>query len=565
MRRPAADSAHRTPGPGRVIVVGGGPVGLCTAIELGWRNVPVLLVDETDGSVVFPAGEAIFSRSMEHLRRWGHAAEARRECLPGPDHPHRILFMTQVVGHVLAEFDYGVTNSSPGEYADVTPEGPAFISKFSLLPLLQRIAAGLPTVEIAHGNRLEDFAQDAEGVTARVRDVVTGVERIEAGAYLVSCEGGRSGIRRALGIELVGDFAQGHNFAVHFRAPRLRELLVERTGGRAAQIQTLASEKRPYITVVDGVDEWRLSVYLDHEPADGDAVRWVHEAVGEPIETEILRAQPWSGHRVVADRYRDGRVFLAGDAAHLLWPKGGFGANTGIGDAVGLGWKLAAVLHGWGGSDLLDSYEIERRPVAMRNVSEASSNWTSDARLTPDPLLDRPDDVGAQARRVTGDLITRLRGREFRSIGVQLGHRYAGSPICLPDGTPEPPDEPDAYVPSTWPGCRAPHVWLPDGSSTLDHFGHGFVLVATATADPAPMVRAASALGVPLRVLRIDRPAVVRLYAAPMVLVRPDGHVAWRGASVSDDPIALLDRVRGAGPLDDRGVRGVRAAAQGER
>lgn len=352
---------------------------------------------------------------------------------------------------------------------------------------------------------------------------------------------------------------------MHFRAPRLRELLVERTGGRAAQIQTLASEKRPYITVVDGVDEWRLSVYLDHEPADGDAVRWVHEAVGEPIETEILRAQPWSGHRVVADRYRDGRVFLAGDAAHLLWPKGGFGANTGIGDAVDLGWKLAAVLHGWGGSDLLDSYEIERRPVAVRNVSEASSNWTSDARLTPDPLLDRPDDVGAQARRVTGDLITRLRGREFRSIGVQLGHRYAGSPICLPDGTSEPPDEPDVYVPSTWPGCRAPHAWLPDGSSTLDHFGHGFVLVATATADPAPMVRAASALGVPLRVLRIDRPAVVRLYAAPMVLVRPDGHVAWRGASAPDDPIALLDRVRGAGPLDDRGVRGVRAAAQGER
>jgi 2-polyprenyl-6-methoxyphenol hydroxylase-like FAD-dependent oxidoreductase len=530
-----------------VIVVGGGPVGLCAAIELGWRNVPVLLVDETDGSVVFPAGEAIFSRSMEHLRRWGHSAEARRECLPGPDYPHRILFMTRVAGHVLAEFDYGVTNAGPGEYADVTPEGPAFISKFSLLPLLQRIAAELPSLEIAYRNRLEGFTQDADGVTARVRDVGTGAERTEAAAYLVSCEGGRSGIRRALGIELEGDFAQGRNFAVHFRAPRLRELLIERTGRGAAQIQTLASAKRPYITVVDGADEWRLSVYLDHEPADGDAVRWVHEAVGEPIEVEILRAQPWSGHRVVADRYRDGRVFLAGDAAHLLWPKGGFGANTGIGDAVDLGWKLAAVLQGWGGPGLLDSYEIERRPVAVRNVSEASSNWTSDARLTPDPLLDRPDDVGAEARRITGDLIRQLRGREFRSIGVQLGHRYAASPICLPDGTREPPDEPDVYVPSTWPGCRAPHAWLPDGSSVLDHFGHGFVLVVTAAVDTSPLIRAANGLGVPLSELRIDDPSVARLYEAPLVLVRPDGHVAWRGAVGPDDPIALLNRVRGAG------------------
>jgi FAD binding domain len=277
----------------------------------------------------------------------------------------------------------------------------------------------------------------------------------------------------------------------------------------------------------------------------------VHEAIGEPIEVEILRSQPWSGHRVVASRYRHGRVFLAGDAAHLLWPKGGFGANTGIGDAVDLGWKLAAVLQGWGGPDLLDSYEIERRPVAVRNVSEASSNWTSDARLAPDPLLDRSDGVGAEARREIGDLIRQLRGREFRSIGVQLGHRYAASPICLPDGTPEPPDEPDVYVPSTWPGCRAPHAWLPDGSSTLDHFGRGFVLVATGAADTDPAIRAADVLGVPLSVLRIDDPSVVQLYAAPLVLVRPDGHVAWRGASVPADPIALVNQVRGAGLRDD--------------
>lgn len=537
---------------GRVIVVGAGPVGLSLAIELGWRGVPVLLLDEGDGSVGFPAGEAIFSRTMEHLRRWGHAAWARRMCAPGPDYPHRILFATKVAGHVLAEFDYGVTNTAPGEYADVTPEGPAFVSKFSLLPLLQRIARTLPSVEMRLGQRLESFTQSpdeqAEGVVACVRELATGVERSEVGDYLVSCEGGRSSIRRALGIEFEGNFAQGRNFAVHFRAPQLRQLLIERTGGLAAQIQTLASERRPYITVVNGTDEWRLSVYLDEEPGPGDAVRWIHEAVGVPIDVEILTAQPWSGHRVVARRYRDGRVLLAGDAAHLLWPKGGFGANTGIGDAVDLGWKLAATLQGWGGPNLLDSYEAERRPVALRNVSEASSNWTSDAQLAPDPLLDRDDAAGAEARGAMADLIRKLRGREFRSIGIQLGHRYADSPICDRDGTSAPPDEPDAYVPSTWPGCRAPHAWLHDGSSILDHYGHGFVLVVTGPVDAEPLSRAAHALSVPLTVLKVDDPVVARLYEVPLVLVRPDGHVAWRGRVVPADPVVLLDKVRGGRP-----------------
>ncbi|WP_193393989.1 FAD-dependent monooxygenase [Pseudonocardia sp. HH130629-09] len=211
----------------------------------------------------------------------------------------------------------------------------------------------------------------------------------------------------------------------------------------------------------------------------------MHEAVGEPIEIEILRAQPWSGHRVVADRYRDGRVFLAGDAAHLLWPR-----------------------------------------AASAPTPGSVTPWTSAGTRGRPARLGRLRPAGRLRDRATpGGGAQRLRGVEQLDLGR----------------------------------------WLPDGSSILDHFGYGFVLVATATADPAPMVRAASTLGVPLRVLRIDRPAVVRLYAAPMVLVRPHGHVAWRGASAPDDPIALLDRVRGAGPLDDRGVRGVRAAAKGER
>ncbi len=534
---------------GRVLIVGAGPVGLSLAIELGRRGIPVTLVDQGDGSVAFPAGEAIFSRTMEHLRRWGCAEQVRVESAPPGHFPHRFLFATSVTGHVLAEFDYGVSNRSPGEYAGLTPEGPAFLSKFSFLPLLERTARAEAAVELRFGTVLESFDQDPDGVRAVVRTADGTVETLAA-AYLVGCDGGRSGVRRALGIEFEGVFAQGRNFAVHFRAPGLLDLLRERAGGPAAQIQTLASERRPYITVVNGVDEWRLSVYLEESAEPHDPVALVHEAVGAPIDVEILAAQPWSGHRVVAHSYRERRVFLAGDAAHLLWPKGGFGANTGIGDAVDLGWKLAATLQGWGGPALLDSYEQERRPIAVRNVSEASSNWTSDAQIVPDPVLDRDDADGEQARVAMGRLIRRLRGREFRSIGVQLGYRYAGSPICMPDGAPEPPDEPDDYVPSTWPGCRAPHVWLPDGSSVLDHFGHGFVLVVARPdgtgPDPAALLAAAHRRGVPMTVLALADRAAAELYEKPLVLVRPDGHVAWRGDRTPPRPEDVIDRVRGA-------------------
>ncbi|MEU5194053.1 FAD-dependent monooxygenase [Streptomyces scabiei] len=530
----------------RVLIVGAGPVGLALATELGWRGVPVTVIEQGDGHVPFPAGEAIFSRTMEHLRRWGCAEEARTESAPPPDYPHRTVFATSATGRVLTDFDYGVTNRSSGVYTQLTPEGPAFLSKFSFVPLLARTAGELPRVEIRYGTRLETMEQDSEGVLAVVRDVASGATETLAGTYLVACDGGRSGIRRALGIEFEGMFAQGHNFAVHFRAPQLLDLLREKLGGPAVQIHTLASARRPYITVVNGVDEWRLSVYLDEEPDPDDAVAWIREAVGAPIDVEILAAQPWSGHCVVARTYREGRVFLAGDAAHLLWPKGGFGANTGIGDAVDLGWKLAATLQGWGGPALLDSYEQERRPIAVRNVTEASSNWKADAQLVPDPALDRMDAEGDRLRRELGEEIRRSRAKEFRCTGVQLGYRYSGSPICVPDGSPEPPDEPDEYVPSTWPGCRAPHVWLPDGSSTLDHFGRGFTLVVSGSADPTPVVQAARGCGVPLTVLRLADPAAEELYERPLVLVRPDGHVGWRGRQAPADPTAVLDALRGA-------------------
>ncbi|MCY1238364.1 3-(3-hydroxy-phenyl)propionate/3-hydroxycinnamic acid hydroxylase [compost metagenome] len=265
------------------------------------------------------------------------------------------------------------------------------------------------------------------------------------------------------------------------------------------------------------------------------------------MEIEVIRAQPWSGHRVVAQRYREGRVFLLGDAAHLRWPKGGFGANTGVGDAVDLGWKLSAVLNGWGGSGLLDSYEAERRPIAVRNVNEAANNRVLDGRIAADGLLDDASEQGEAARREAENRIHALRLREFSTQGVQLGYRYRQSPLCVSDGSLEPPDDHMVYQPSTWPGSRAPHAWLEDGRSTLDLFGRSFVLLRfDGSAQATPFQAAAEQRGVPFCEVPLASSSIASLYERRYVLVRPDGHVAWRGDELPVDALVVIDRVRGA-------------------
>jgi hypothetical protein len=254
----------------------------------------------------------------------------------------------------------------------------------------------------------------------------------------------------------------------------------------------------------------------------------------------------------VADSYGRGRVFIAGDAAHLTSPTGGFGMNTGLLDAVNLSWKLAAVLQGWGGQHLLQSYEREQRPVAIRNVNEAGENlkrMLSPRILKPDPrVFDTDDPAAEQARKEYGDRYTEMMRREWFSIGIHLGYVYEGSPIVLPDGTPPPPDEVQTYQPTARPGSRAPHAWLGEGRSTLDLFGRAYVLLRFGAGPPAvdSLVAAARAVRMPLEVVDIQHAEAQRLYERRLVLVRPDGQVAWRADTVPDAPEAWVDVVRGA-------------------
>jgi 2-polyprenyl-6-methoxyphenol hydroxylase-like FAD-dependent oxidoreductase len=531
-----------------VLIAGAGPVGLALAIELAWRGIRCLVVEQGDGSVDFPTTNLANTRTCEHLRRWGIAGRMRFESGYPTDYPRNYLFVTRMNGYEIARFDHPA-NGDPNSRSPYSPEGRLWISKPYFDPVLHQHVATLPAVEVRYNTALESFQQDGETVTSKIVDVKSGRSETIETDYLVGCDGGRSNIRRQLGIQYQGVFAQGMNVAVLFRSP----LLQHTNHGPAVQYQIINSQINGAIAAVDGKELWRLNIRnVKQEQLDElNAPEKLSHALGEGIPFELLAVRPWTGHCVVAERYQDGRVFLAGDAAHLNWPAGGFGMNTGVGDAVDIGWKLAAALQGWGGPKLLDSYTLERKPIAMINVNEAAEMRASFDNQTPfSPKIEEDSEAGKQLREKARAVILHTRAKEFQhdSAGIELGYRYENSPICVSDGTPPPVLDHGLYVPSTWPGARAPHVWLEDGRSTLDLFGKGFTLLVLSSIPTATtaFTTAAKKIRLPLEVVALDEPSVRETYERPVVLVRPDGHVAWRGDSAPDNPAAIIDHVRGA-------------------
>jgi hypothetical protein len=325
--------------------------------------------------------------------------------------------------------------------------------------------------------------------------------------------------------------------------------------------------KAALITFVDAKGLWRNLISLDGRalyrfgvngksyydaPENVDAEALFRDAIGKDVPHQILSVRRWMARNVVADRYRHGRIFLAGDAAHLNHPAAGLGLNTGLGDAVDLGWKLSAVLEGWGDPRLLDSYEAERRPVGERNVAHADFSHTSERTQPTHPEIAMPTPAGAEARRKMGEDLVRVQIKRVLTDGLALGYRYAPSPIVCSDGDAVPPSSVSEYVPTTAPGSRAPHAFLPDGRSTLDLFGKGFSLLRLGAQAPQPsgLERAFAERRVPLTIVNIADPAISALYERTLVLVRPDGHVAWRSDQEPADPGMVVDHIRGAGRGD---------------
>ena len=525
-----------------VLIAGGGPVGLATALELGDRGIPCLLVEQGSGVVEQPKLGLVSTRTMEFCRRWG-IAQTIRDAYP-PDFPQTILFVTSLAGYELARQDYPSFSELPP--IDSSPERHQRCSQIFFEPILQDAVGQRPSAGLKFHCRLAGFAQDADGVTATCEDLDSGDELIIRAQYLIGCDGATSNVRKQLGIGMDGKVLS-YSANIFFRAPHLWE---HHDKGKAERYIVIDEDGTwANFTAIDGKELWRLSIANSRHPIDltvFDAERELRRGLGMDLGCEILSVMPWTRRQSVAERFYDGRVLLAGDAVHCFSPTGGFGGNTGISDAVNLGWKLAAVLDGWGGPALLASYEQERRPIAFRNTSEAARNFRRMVSAGRNDKLLEASPEGQRQRDEVGELVRGETQKEWETIGVQLGYRYEDSPINISDQTAAPPDQSDVYVPVARPGSRAPHAWLADGRSTLDLFGNSFTLLRfDKSRTVAPLMEHAAAAGMPLRLADINQPEIHALYDGDLVLVRPDGHVAWRGKDQNYDAVEIVACVSG--------------------
>jgi len=541
-----------------VLIIGGGPCGLMLANELGRRGVSAVLVDQKPSTAFNPQANATQARTMEHFRRLGFAKEIRSLGLP-LDFPTDIAYFTRYARHELARFALPSAGQAIERVKHLSgswnaAELPHRVSQKFVEQVLRRRAELLPGISINYGWRLVDFADDAQGIHATIERVTDGRTHSVEASYLVGADGPRSAVRQALGIGYLGDqqtvrdFLGGRMHAIYLRAPDFYRAVPHPP---AWMNVTFNRERRAFMAAVDGKGEFAFHTQLrPHENEDEitheRAVDMFRAAVGAPIELEILSRGTWTaGFALYAERFQRGRVFIAGDAAHLFTPTGGLGYNTAVEDAVNLGWKLASVMRGQAGAGLLATYEAERQPIAIRNTGYAKKFADSIGRFMPVPEIEDDGIAGEQARRAAGDYLALHGKSEFNIPGITFGGRYDGSPIIVDDGTAPPPDEANVYVPSAKPGGRAPHVWLDDGQSLYDHFGFEWTLLRLTPDSKADgLIAAAAEASITLKVLDIATDGIRDLYGADLVLVRPDQIVAWRANSAAA-PETILSRVLG--------------------
>ena len=494
---------------------------------------------------------------MELYRRLGLSEQILQAGLP-TSYPYEVVFTSQLSG--AAHYKYA--SPSPDEYrrmaaGEMEPSADALwspyfkvqIGQHALEPVVLDYVRSLPSVDVRYGAEVLSFQDTGDKVQVEIRDLVSGETSRVEGLYLAACDGGRSMVRSALGVPFVGRGAMRRNVSYLFRST---DFLDKAAVGRANLYFIFDPGNFGVFTMIDNDGLWNYQHYVLDDSAgvtpEIDAEAEIRAAMGRDFEFEVLGTLRWSHHQSVAAKFRQGRVFLVGDSAHLFCPTGGVGMNTAIGDAFDLSWKLWATLSGWGGEELLDSYETERWPVAFRNTVAGASNADRiDAIMKMSTAaLGEDSEEGERLRAAMAPKFQWL-AKQFNSMGLHLGYRYADSPVIVPDGTPEPPDDPRTVVQSSWPGMRAPHVWVDRESTTLDLFdGTSYVMVC-ARQDPEGLQqwrRQAKSMEIPFTDAAISGEAALA-YETAFVLVRPDGHVCWRGESLDVDAARVLAVVSG--------------------
>jgi 2-polyprenyl-6-methoxyphenol hydroxylase-like FAD-dependent oxidoreductase len=540
-----------------ILIAGGGSTGLSLAAELGWRGIPALMVEPATAVNPHPRANAVANRTMEYLRRWGIADSLIGAGVPA-DYPAAYFWVSSLHGREIhrlvlpgaAELERMRSQGAadPRHELHWSPYLKTIVGQHEVESVLRRFVSDQSAIQTRYGWSLEKFEERNDRVVSIVREQSSGEQHEVHSRWLVGCDGGRSRVREQLGIELEGRGGLASFVSIFFDAP---QFMACHPFGPANIYFPLHRNYRGFLlnwnTGTTFTYHLILSPDTDWQSIDPRAA--IRSVLGRDTPLTIRSVQPWTAHALTASRYasQGGRVFVAGDAAHLFTPTGGLGMNTGVSDAIDLAWKLSAEIQGWAGPRLLESYDVERRPIGQRNTAEAADNFD---RLFA--VMQAGDEIDAETP--AGDALRRslqedLRNQEklLKSSGVLLGYRYEGSPICMPDGTPAPPDDPRVYTPTARPGHRAPHAWLSDGRSFLDALGPWFSLICFDGVNQVTLgiEEAARSCGVPLHRVVVNDAAIRALYGdVSHALIRPDMMVAWRGNHV-EDPQALIDRVRG--------------------
>lgn len=529
-----------------VIVAGAGPVGLSLTIDLGRRGVRCLILERDPTTAPWPKMDRSNARTMELYRRIGIADRIRALGYPA-DNPMDVVLTRSMNEAPIARIPFPCVAERRAQIAacmdGTLPLEPyQLVSQNHIEPLLRQVAEHeTPNTDVRYGLALVDFTQDADGVTV-IGERADGSQVRLRCQYLVGTDGGSSTVRKALGIKLAGRPALADMRQVIFWSEDLYERMKVGKG-------------RHYSLTSGGgfVAQGDRKEFTFHTmlPADTDFEPVLRRLIGFDCDLTIRHVTSWKPHLLLADRYRDGRVFLAGDAVHLVIPTGGLGMNTGVGDAFDLSWKLTGVVHGWGGPELLESYETERRPVAQRNIE--ASGWAADGSQLwlrfLKPEIDEEGPAGDAAREQLAEAFLRDHGRMHGMVGAETCYSYAGSPLVAHEPGNLPHWEISRIVPHGRPGIRIPHMWLKDGRPLHDLLGGGYSLLdLTGDFDASGTEAAFAAIGAPLDIVRIDEPRLVDFFNASAFLLRPDLHIAWRGDAAPADPVALARMATGHGP-----------------
>lgn len=543
-----------------VLIVGAGPVGLTMAMDLAGRGVKVTVVEAR--RYAEPPNvkcNHVAARTMEVFRRLGVAQKVRDAGLPA-DYPNDVVFRTSVTGTELTRIPIPCRRDrySETEGPDAwwpTPEPPHRINQLFLEPILLEHAAALPGVTLLNRTQMTGFEQDAEGVSVAILDMDSGATRTVRCRYLAGCDGGSSGVRKQMGAKLEGTPVIQRVQSTYVRAPALRALMP----GKPAWCYYSVNPRRcGTMFAIDGHDTWLIHNHLNASEPEFDSVdrdQSIRDILGvdASFQYDIISKEDWVGRRLVANRFRDRRVFIAGDAAHLWVPYAGFGMNAGIADAINLSWLLAARVQGWGDEGMLDAYEAERQPITEQ-VSQFAMDHAQKmirARGAVPPNIEAPGPEGEAQRLAVGREAYELNVQQYCCAGLNFGYYYTGSPIIATDDAQAPAYSMGGFTASTVPGCRAPHFWLRDGRSLYDAFGPAYTLLRfDRSVDVSGLESTARQSGLPLVVIDVDGEDTPPAYEHKLVMCRSDQHVAWRGNAIPVPAAELVSRLRGAARED---------------